>query len=85
LAFLATVIPASAIFLKACSRSVSSLSTANQSTSVLADGRLFYSLAQNALKRGKKAFSIEKAAYNDGKLPSGWNDDDLDNHILDGM
>ena len=64
---------------------VSSLSTANQSTSVLADGRLLYSLAQNALKHGKKALSIEMAAYVDGKLPSGWNDDDLDNHILDGM
>jgi hypothetical protein len=24
-------------------------------------------------------------AYVDGKLPSGWNDDDLDHHILDGM
>ena len=64
---------------------VSSLLTANQSTSVLADGRLLYSLAQNALKHGKKALSIETAAYVDGKLPSGWNEDDLDNHILDGM
>jgi hypothetical protein len=64
---------------------VSSLLTANQSTSVLADGRLLYSLTQNALKHGKKALSIETAAYIDGKLPSGWNEDDLDNHILDGM
>jgi hypothetical protein len=64
---------------------ISSLSTANQSTSVLADGRLIYSMAQNALKHGKKALSIEMDAYVDGKLPSGWNDDDLDQHILDGM
>ncbi len=64
---------------------VGSLSTSNQSTSMLADGRLIYSMAQNALKHGKKALSIEMDAYVDGKLPSGWNDDDLDEHILDGM
>jgi hypothetical protein len=64
---------------------VSSLSTENQNTLVLADGRLLYSLTRNALKHGKKALSIEMAAYIDGKLSSGWNDDDLDNHILDGM
>ncbi len=28
---------------------------------------------------------MEKSVYVDGKLPSGWNDDDLDQHILDGM
>jgi hypothetical protein len=46
---------------------------------------LIYSLAQNALKHGKKALSIEMAVYVDGKLPSGWNDNDLDEHILNGM
>jgi len=52
---------------------------------VLADGRLIYSLAQNALKHGKKALSIETSLDVDGKLPSGWNDDDLVEHILDEM
>jgi hypothetical protein len=52
---------------------------------VLADGRLIYSLAQNALKHGEKALSIETSLYVDGKLPSGWNDDDLDEHILNEM
>jgi hypothetical protein len=28
---------------------------------------------------------FEQSAYKDGKLPSGWNDDDLDDFILDGM
>ncbi len=38
---------------------VSSLSSANQSTPVLIDGRAIYTLATNALKNGKKALSIE--------------------------
>jgi hypothetical protein len=62
-----------------------SLSSANQSTPVIIDGRAIFSLAQNALKNGKKALSLEKSAYVDGKLPSEWNDDNLDNHILNGM
>jgi hypothetical protein len=41
---------------------VSSLLTADQSTTVPVDGRLIFSLAQNALKHGKKALSIERAA-----------------------
>ena len=64
---------------------VSTLSKANQSTPVIMDGRSIFSLAQSALRNGKKALSVEKSAYVDGKLPSGWNDDDLDQHILDGM
>jgi hypothetical protein len=52
---------------------------------VLIDGRAIYTLATNALKNGKKALSIEQSAYKDGKLPSGWNDEDLDCFILDGM
>jgi hypothetical protein len=28
---------------------------------------------------------VEQSAYVDGRLPSGWNDDDLDEHILNGM
>jgi hypothetical protein len=63
----------------------SSLSSANQSTPVLIYGQKIYNLATNALKNGKKALSIEQSAYKDGKLPSSWNDDDLDNFILDGM
>ena len=62
-----------------------SLSTAHQSTQVLIDGRAIYSLATTALKNGKKALSVELSAYKDGKLPSGWNDEDLDKFILDGM
>jgi hypothetical protein len=62
-----------------------SVSSANQSTSVLIDGRAIYTLATTALRNGKKALAIEKSAYKDGKLPSGWNDDDLDGFVLDGM
>jgi hypothetical protein len=62
-----------------------SLSTAHQSMQVLIDGRALYSLATTALKIGKKALSVELSAYKDGKLPSGWNDEDLDKFILDGM
>jgi hypothetical protein len=47
-----------------------SLSSANQSTPVIIDGRAIFSLAQNTLKNGKKALSLEKSAYVDGKLPS---------------
>ncbi len=50
-------------------------------TSVLADGRLMHRLAQSALKHGKKDLSIEMAAYVDGKLPLGWNDDDLEQAV----
>ena len=64
---------------------VASLARANQSTPVIMDGRSIFSLAQSALKNGKKALSVEKSAYVDGKLPSGWNDNDLDQHILNGM
>jgi hypothetical protein len=62
-----------------------SISSAKQSSSVLIDGRAIYTLAMTALKNGKKALSIKKSAYKDGKLPSGWSDDDLDKFILDGM
>jgi hypothetical protein len=62
-----------------------SISSAKQSSSVLIDGRAIYTLAMTALKNGKKALSIEKSVYKDGKLPSGWSDDDLDEFILDGM
>ncbi len=62
-----------------------SLSTAHQSTQVLIDCRPIYSLATTALKNGKKVLSVELSAHKDGKLPSGWNDEDLDKFILDGM
>jgi hypothetical protein len=42
-------------------------------------------MAQSALKHGKKALAIEKSAFVNGKLPSGWNNDTLDKHILDNM
>jgi hypothetical protein len=62
-----------------------SLSSANQSNPIVIDGRAIFTLAQSALRNGKKALSVEQSAYVDGKLPSGWNDDDLDEHILNGM
>jgi hypothetical protein len=68
------------------------LSTLKRNTNVLSvlilvfiDGWAIYTLGTNALKNGKKAFSIEQSAYKDGKLPSGWSDGDLDKFILDGM
>lgn len=51
-------------------------------TSVLADGRLMHRLTQSALKHGKKDLPIEMAAYVDGMLPLGWNDDDLEQSSL---
>ena len=73
------------IYTAGTSFTVSSLSSANQSTQVLIDGQAIYTLAMNALKNGKKALSFEQSAYKDGKVPSGWNNDDLDDYILDGM
>jgi hypothetical protein len=58
--------------------SQSGFPAANQSMSVVADGKLIYSHAQNDLKHGKKGLSIETT------VPSGWNDNDFDEHILDG-
>ncbi len=37
------------------------------------------------MKHGKEALAIEKGAYVNGMLPSGWNNDTLDKHILDNM
>jgi hypothetical protein len=64
---------------------MSSLSVTNQKSNILIDGRAIFNMAQSALKQGKKALAIEQSAYVNGKLPSGWNDDALDKHILDGM
>jgi hypothetical protein len=52
------------------------LSSANQSIPIVIDGRAIFTLAQTALKNGKKVLSVEQSAYVDGKLSSGWNDDD---------
>ena len=62
-----------------------SLSAANQKSNVVVDGRAIFNMAQSVLKHGKKVLAIEQSAYVNGKLPSGWNDDTLDKHILDGM
>jgi hypothetical protein len=61
-----------------------SLPSAHQSNPIVIDERAIFTLAQSALKNGKKTLSVEQSAYLDGKLPSGQNDDDLDNHILKG-
>jgi len=68
------------------SLTIQSLSNARQMNPILISGRAIFAMAQAALKNGKKALFIEKAAYNSaGLLPSGWNDEDLDKHILDEM
>ena len=43
-----------------------SLSSANQSTPVVIDGRAIFILAQNALKNGKNALPVEQSTYVDG-------------------
>lgn len=48
------------------------------SCTVLIDGQAIYSLAPTALKKLKKALSLELSAFNDGKLPSCWNNNNLD-------
>jgi hypothetical protein len=73
------------IYSTAASFSLMSLSAANQKNNILIDGRAIFNMAQSALKHGKKALAIEKGAYVNSKLPSGWNDDTLDKHILDNM
>lgn len=47
---------------------LATLSTANQSTSVLADRGLIYAMKKNLFKYGEKSLSIEGSVYNDGKL-----------------
>jgi hypothetical protein len=65
--------------------SMMSLSTAYQKNNILIDGWAIFNIAQSTLKLGKKALAIKKLAYVNGKLPSGWNKDTLDKHILDSM
>jgi hypothetical protein len=61
------------------------LSSANQSNPILIDCRAIFNLAQSALKNRKRALSVKQSAHVDGKLSSGWKNDDLDEHILNGM
>ncbi len=58
----------------------------NQKNKIVIEGRSIYNLGCNTLRSCKKMIALWKQFLNsDGDLPSGTNEDDLDQHILDGM
>ena len=65
---------------------VDTIQHTNQKNKVVIEGRSIYNLGCNALRSCKKMLAFRKQFLNsDGELPSGTNEDDVDQFILDGM